>query len=171
MSVYETAECKKSSVQLLQTSALTLQTREKPRALFICQNWPARPWPDQWVWKWNMLFPRVFAEKLVPSCILLFYDLTDLGEKFWLKMKLVWREWSGWSVGQMESTLSLLFHVWNVCYWVYFKLMSMYYHTQEQRKMKFRPRIKLKHHVNIWNGNFKILLSLSLLLIFPKILQ
>ena len=39
-------------------------------ALSICQNWPAGPLPDQSVWKWKRLFPRVFAEKPSPSCVL-----------------------------------------------------------------------------------------------------
>ena len=39
-------------------------------ALSICQNWPAGPLPDQSVWKWKRLFPRVFAEKPSLSCIL-----------------------------------------------------------------------------------------------------
>ena len=41
------------------------------RALSICQNWPAGPWPDQSVWKWYRLFPSGFAKKnSSPSCIL-----------------------------------------------------------------------------------------------------
>ena len=40
------------------------------RALSICQNWPAGPLLYQSVWKWSRRFPRVFAEKPYPSCIL-----------------------------------------------------------------------------------------------------
>ena len=55
----------------------------------------------------------------------------------WLE-SFVWKEnyhWDGNGLAglfwQMESALRLLFHAWNVCYWVYFKLISMHYHTQE----------------------------------------
>ena len=40
------------------------------RALSKSQNWPARPWPNQTFWQWNMLFPRGFAEKPSPLCII-----------------------------------------------------------------------------------------------------
>ena len=69
-----------------------------PRALSICQNWPAGPLSDQSVWKWNRLFPRVFAEKLSPSCILFKIWLIWL-DSFWLKVKFsLRRERSGRSV-------------------------------------------------------------------------
>ena len=40
------------------------------RALSNSQNWPARPWPDQTFWQWNRFFPRGFAEKPSPLCIM-----------------------------------------------------------------------------------------------------
>ena len=68
------------------------------RALSICPNWPAGPWPDQSVWKWNSPFPRVFAEKTF-SFVHTISDLTDLAGKFWLKVRLsLRREWSVRSV-------------------------------------------------------------------------
>ena len=65
-------------------------------AFSICQNWPAGPLPNQSVWKWKRLFPRVFAEKPSPSCILFRNWLTWL-ESFDSKGNLR-REWCGWSV-------------------------------------------------------------------------
>ena len=69
-----------------------------PEALSICQNWPAGPLSDQSVWKWNRLFPRVFAAKLSPSCILFKIWLLWL-DSFWSKVKFsLRRERSGRSV-------------------------------------------------------------------------
>ena len=76
------------------------------RVLFKSRNWPAVPWLEQSFWQWNRLFPRDFAEKSSPSCMLLWiwliwpdsfdwkwnsqYDGNGLAAKFW----------------QMESVLS-----------------------------------------------------------------
>ena len=40
------------------------------RVFSIYQNWPAGPLLDQLLWQWNRLFPRVFAEKPSPFCII-----------------------------------------------------------------------------------------------------
>ena len=76
------------------------------RALFICQNWPPGPLPDQKVWKWNRLFPRVFAEKPSPWCIR--FGIWLIWLESWLKRKFsLRREWSGWSVLTNEKRLKL----------------------------------------------------------------
>ena len=57
-----------------QRAILTTRGRKlrssKLRVFSKSQNWPAGLWQDRSFWKRNRLFPRVFAEKPSPSCIL-----------------------------------------------------------------------------------------------------
>ena len=41
-----------------------------------------------------------------------------------------------------------------------FKLIIIYYHTQKQRKIKFKPRTKLNHNIYMqYSGGFAIVLE------------
>ena len=64
--------------------------------IFVCQDWPVGPLPDQSVWEWNRLFfQKFFPEKPSPS----YQGMTNLAGEFWLKGKFsLRREWSRRSV-------------------------------------------------------------------------
>ena len=40
------------------------------------------------------------------------------------------------------------------------KLIIIYYHTQKQRKIKIKPRIKLNHNIYIYTGTLSYILKL-----------
>ena len=57
------------------------------RALSICQNWPAEPWPDSSDLKWNTLFQRVFAENVLPLKYHLEFDWS--GSRVLIKSEII----------------------------------------------------------------------------------
>ena len=64
----------------------------------------------------------------------------DLGTRlgFWLNIKLI-----------LYICGASVCYPWFKFYFLLFKLIIMYYYTEKQRKLKFKPRIKLNHNIKI----------------------
>ena len=65
----------------------------------------------------------------------------DLGTRlgFWLNIKLI-----------LYICCASMCYPWFKFYFLLFELIILYYYTQKQRKLKFKPRIKLNHNIFKW---------------------